>query len=219
MSKHGKTSCEATAELIGLYASGDLSPPESTEIGEHLLSCVDCRERFNELQRIAGSLAGGAPAWLEAAGESVIKRVSAELGLETLNHSRDQQTVAGIPSRAKRSGLLQKRLDRHGWSWLMISVMAAGLLWIAMSGWLMDWWTSAPEQSVAPERVVEASPSPEQGVLEITDKAPVEFPTWWEMQRSLAESDEALELILARGRSGAHSQPLNLNRLVEELTQ
>jgi len=70
-----------------------------------------------------------------------------------------------------------------------------------------------------PTSTVEARPFKEPRVLEAVHRPESEFPTWWEMQRALLESDEAFQRTLARGRTGASSQPLDLNHLLKELTQ
>lgn len=219
MSNHHEINCDVSAESIGLFASGDLPACELAAIGEHLRSCEDCQQRLDELQRVVDSLAVGEPAWLLAAGDTVMKRVAAELELDNHVISRELAPFADDSRSSERSVSRQEQRGRRGWTWIALGALAAGLVGIGLSGWFGDWWKSVPEQPVVPESIVEASPSLEPRVLSLGNRLRSEFPTWWEMQRALAESDDALERTLARGRSGAYSQPLNLNHLLEELTQ
>ena len=219
MSDHHETNCDVSAELIGLFASGDLPACELAAIGEHLRSCEDCRRRLNELQRVADSLAVVDPVWLETAGDAVMQRVAAELEVDNHVLSREPALVADDSRGSERNVSRKEQRGRRRGTWIALGSLAAGLVGIGLSGWLGDWWKSVPEQPVVPESIVEASPSLEPRVLRSGNRLRSEFPTWWEMQRALAESDDALERTLARGRSGAYSQPLNLNHLLEELRQ
>jgi anti-sigma factor RsiW len=219
MSDHHETNCETLAESIGLFASGDLPARDLVVIGEHLRSCEDCRRRLEELQRIADSLAVVDPAWLETAGDTVLKRVAAELVVDNQVLSREPAPVADNSRGGERNVSRQQQRGRRGWTWIALGALAAGLVGIALSGWLGDWWKSVPEQPVVPESIVEASPSVEPRVSEVGNRLRSEFPTCWEMQRALAESDDAFQRTLARGRSAAYSEPLNLNHLLEELAQ
>jgi len=219
MSNHHETNCETLAESIGLFASGDLPACELAAIGEHLRSCEDCRRRLNELQRIADSLAAGDPAWLETAGDMVLKRVAAELEMDDQLLSREPAIVADNSRRGERNVSRREQRGRRGRTWIALGSLAAGLVGFALSIWFGDWWKSVPEQPVVPESIVEASPSLELRVSEVGNRLESEFPTLWEMQRAIAESDDSLQRTLARGRSGAYSEPLNLNRLLEELRQ
>jgi hypothetical protein len=219
MSNHHEINCDVSAESIGLFASGDLPACELAAIGEHLRSCEDCQQRLDELQRVVDSLAVGEPTWLVAAGDTVMKRVAAELELDNDVISRELDLFADDSRSSERSVSRQSQRGRRGWTWIALGSLAAGLAGIGLSGWFGDWWKSVPEQPVELKSVVEASPSSELRAADLGNRLRSEFPTWWEMQRALAESDDALERTLARGRSGAYSQPLNLNHLLEELTQ
>jgi hypothetical protein len=171
------------------------------------------------LQRIVHSLAVVDPAWLETAGDTVLKRVAAELELDNQALSREPATVADNSRGGERNVSRQEQRGRRGWTWIALGTLAVGLAGIALSGWLSEWWKSVPEQPVVPELIVEASPSFEPRVSEVGNRLRSEFPTCWEMQRALAESDDAFQRTLARGRSAAYSEPLNLNHLLEELRQ
>lgn len=219
MSNHHEINCEVSAESIALFASGDLPAHDLAVIGEHLRSCEDCRRRLEELQRIVHSLAVVDPAWLETAGDTVLKRVAAELELDIQALSREPATVADNSRGGERNVSRQEQRGRRGWTWIALGTLAVGLAGIALSGWLSEWWKSVPEQPVVSELIVEASPSFEPRVSEVGNRLRSEFPTCWEMQRALAESDDAFQRTLARGRSSAYSEPLNLNHLLEELTQ
>jgi len=219
MSNHHETNCETLAESIGLFASGDLPARELAAVGEHLRSCEDCRRRLNELQRIADSLAAGDRAWLETAGDTVLKRVAAELEMDDQVLSREPAIVADNSRRGERNVSRREQRGHRGRTWIALGSLAAGLVGFALSIWFGDWWKSVPEQPVVPESIVEASPSLELRVSEVGNRLESEFPTLWEMQRAIAESDDSLQRTLARGRSGAYSEPLNLNHLLEELRQ
>jgi anti-sigma factor RsiW len=219
MSNHLETNCETLAESIGLFASGDLPPRELAAISEHLRSCEDCRRRLNELQRVADSLAAGDPAWLETAGDAVMKRVAAEFEVDNHVLLRERALVADDSRGSERNVSRQEQRGRRSWTWIALGSLAAGLVGIALSIWYGDWWKSVPQQPVVPESIVEASPSLKPRVSEVGNRLQSEFPTWWEMQRAIAESDDALQRTLARGRSGSYSEPLNLNHLLEELRQ
>jgi len=219
MSNHHETNCETSAESIGLFASGDLPARELAAIGEHLRSCENCRRRLCELQRIADSLAVAEPEWLESAGDAVLKRVAAELEVEHHQPSREQASGVDDPHRVEGVVPRGGRRGRRGWTWLALGTLAAGLVGIGLSGWFGDWWESISEQPVEPKSIVEASPPAEPNGFEVGNRLEREFPTWLELQRAIAESDESLQRTLARGRSEADSQPLDLNHLLEELTQ
>ncbi|MFN5322119.1 MAG: zf-HC2 domain-containing protein [Planctomycetota bacterium] len=219
MSNHHETTCERSAESRGLFASGELTDRELATLDEHLRSCEDCRRRLRELQRVADSLAGGEPVWLESAGEAVLKRVAAELEVDKPAFSHDPASVAANLRSGERDNPRHGRRDHRGWTWPVLGVLAAGLAGVGLSGWFGDWWKSIPVQPGEPTSTVEARPFKEPRVLEAVHRPESEFPTWWEMQRALLESDEAFQRTLARGRTGASSQPLDLNHLLKELTQ
>lgn len=219
MSNQHEMNCETTAESLGLFASGDLPARELAVTAEHLRSCEDCRRRLSELQRIADSLAGGEPVWLESTANAVLKRVAAELELARVPLSHEHASGADNARCGDGDVLHQGQLGRRGWTWLALGTLAAGLAGIALCSWFGDWWKSVPEQPVQAESIVEASPAPEPGKFVFDSRLRSEFPTWWEMQSALAESDEALQRTLARGCSWASSEPLDLNHLLKELTQ
>jgi anti-sigma factor RsiW len=151
MSKHHEINCEVSAESIALFASGDLPARDLAVIGEHLRSCEDCRRRLEELQRIVHSLAVVDPAWLETAGDTVLKRVAAELELDNQALSREPATVADNSRGGERNVSRQEQRGRRGWTWIALGTLAVGLAGIALSGWLSEWWKSVPEQPVVPE--------------------------------------------------------------------
>jgi hypothetical protein len=86
-----------------------------------------------------------------------------------------------------------------------------------------NWWASVrnvlPEQTLDPKSIVEVRPAEEPSRTGVEEEIKSEFPTWWELRRSWAESEEAFERALARGHSQALSQPIEMNRLLQELSQ
>ncbi len=189
--------CDAWSESIGLLAAGCLTASEELEVRQHLAGCDACRETFSQLVSVC--------AGLHAAGSTsvprdldIASRALAEIESDT--SVRAQPVWPSSPSR-----------------WKGISAALAACVLIAVV------WRSFLGPSTTPEvvkdlppvvpSVVEQAP-PEQVV--ITPAVETGPPTLMALRRAAAESDEALDRLLAQSSRAFQSSRLDLHVLDQE---
>jgi anti-sigma factor RsiW len=215
MSDDREPSCDALAEALSLLASGALPDREKAAVVEHLGRCPACHRSFVERQQLAASLTPSEDlAWLDSASAGVLRRVAAELEVSSttrLNH-REETSLRGV---RQRGGLTRQR----GWFWLASGAMAAAAAWLALSGWRTGVDDLTPAPTGGSGMTAKARPTADSVETEQRAERLSEFPTWWELQRSWAESEEAFERALARGSAGGFSQAREISPFIQEWDQ
>ena len=200
--------------------SGDLPQAEQAEVRQHLTDCRDCQKRLEQLQSIVKVLDGASVDWLDESAEAVLNRVSANFRSGALVAGGVRASQAGVDSEefATRAATA-RRPSRRFVAWLAGGSLVAGMTGIAIFGWLADWWQAEPARPGGSKLVRDQQITGEPTLEEIASETSAEFPTWWELQRSLRESDAAFDRALARGHLGGGEPSLDLGRLLKELSQ
>ncbi len=189
--------CEAWTESIGLLAAGCLTASEELEVRQHLAGCDACRETFSQLVSVCAGLhaAGSTSVPLDL---DIASRAVAEI--ESDMSVRAPSVWPSSPSR-----------------WKGIAAALAACVLIAVV------WRSFMGPSATPEvvrdlppvvpSVVEQAP-PEQVVLTpVVETGP---PTLMALRRAAAESDEALDRLLAQSCGLQRSTRLDTQALLRD---
>lgn len=94
--------CEPWFESISLAAAGCLSPSEERDVCQHIEVCADCRERFEQLTELCGSLA-------DASLANASHADSRQVG-ESAETAFVQRVMATVESDETRRSDVQKRM-------------------------------------------------------------------------------------------------------------
>ena len=189
--------CEAWSESIGLLAAGCLTASEELEVRQHLAECDACRETFSQLVSIC--------AGLQAAGSTsvphdldIASRALAEI--ESDMSVRAQPVWPSTPSR-----------------WKGIAAALAACVLIAVV------WRSFVGPSATPDvvehlppvvpSIVEQAPPEQIAITPVVETGP---PTLMALRRAAAESDEALDRLLAQSCGLHRSSQLDPQALLRD---
>ena len=220
--------CETWTEALSLLAAGCLTADEEPRVRQHLAECAGCRERFEQLAALCGSLAADRPEW-EPRGADVVARAMKRIETHSFAEEENVELNSDVAARSARDGEsrcygIRSVPTTLRWKLLVGGLLAASLLIVMM--W-RSFFHTAPEtpQVVQPEAPGAAADPEQPPPLDVPTRQvaaaprPAPAPTWLALQRAAAESDEALENLLAGGNDSVIVGTLDNPTLHEELNR
>jgi hypothetical protein len=189
-----RPTCESWSESIGLLAAECLTSSEEYEVRRHLSGCEVCREKFSQLVLVCAEL--------HAAGST---SVPSDLDIAS-------RALAVIES--DTSVRVQPVLPTSSFLWKGVAAALAAcvliaVVWRSFLGHLATPDVVRDLPPVVPSIVVQVPP--EQVVITpVVETGP---PTLMALRRAAAESDEALDRLLAQSNRSLQTSRLDLHSL------
>jgi anti-sigma factor RsiW len=121
--------CSKCARFMGLYAGGDLLPPEREEVAGHLASCQACRTELENLRRALLALK-------EAACT------------EEMLPGDDASYWSEVEARLRGRTLHVERLSTKGWRWWNSPALLAQAAVVLLVAGAVAWLVMLPQQPV-----------------------------------------------------------------------
>ncbi len=242
ITRNDSTNCEAQAENISLLAAGCLTAAEEQEVRAHIATCEACRERCEQLQLVCSELRAAKPECAAVRFDLRAKTPLAPMGrgsggegqLQFERGPRNSSPLAPLLIRARgtdssrelfnpkinsrapqvslRHAVKQETCEpeamptpqRH--LGLIAAVVASVLVMLGLLS-----ITGRRPGAESPLRVIDvAQDSPTHAMPSEPTK---QQPTLLALRRAAAESDEALDRLMAQTSVSMLSQPLNAQSL------